>query len=115
MKTKIMRRQFTAEFKQQAVALLVVNGDNLAATARQVDVAPVVLGSWRDAMQSRAARLCVSTFMSPRDRRLAGRARQDRYPRALTCITRQIVSTRHWCRQLSTNANLTTAGSRRTG
>ncbi len=57
MKTKIIRRQFTAEFKEQAVALLAANGNNLAATARQVDVAPVVLRSWRDAGQSRAARL----------------------------------------------------------
>ena len=35
--------------------------------------------------------------------------------RALTRITRQIVSTHHTCPQLSTKANLTAAGSRRTG
>ena len=42
------------------------------------------------------SRIWASTFMSVRVRPLAGRARQDRYPRALTRITRQIVSTRHW-------------------
>jgi transposase len=64
MTTKIVRRQFTAEFKQQALALLVANGNNLAGTARQVGVAPTVLRSWRDARQSRTATAAPSTFIS---------------------------------------------------
>jgi transposase len=64
MNTKIVRRQFTAEFKQQAVALLAANMNNLAGTARQVGVAPTVLRSWRDAGQSRAARLSTSQALA---------------------------------------------------
>ena len=46
MKTK---RRFTDEFKAEAVGLLGKSGKSLSAVARELDLAPPVLRSWREA------------------------------------------------------------------
>ncbi len=48
MKTTKRKRTFTDEFKLQAVALLLANGGKLSVVVRQLDIAPVILRSWRD-------------------------------------------------------------------
>src|SRR5258705_2711702 len=40
------RRQFTDEFKQQAVRLVLDEGKGVAAVARELDLVPSALGQW---------------------------------------------------------------------
>jgi transposase len=51
MKTK---RTFTDEFKAEAVGLLAKSGKSLSAVARELDLAPPVLRSWRESARGQA-------------------------------------------------------------
>ena len=51
MKTK---RMFTDEFKAEAVGLLEKSGRSLSAVARELDLAPPVLRSWREGARGQA-------------------------------------------------------------
>jgi transposase len=51
MKTK---RRFTDEFKAEAVGLLEKSGKSLSSVARELDLAPPVLRSWREVARGQA-------------------------------------------------------------
>ena len=46
VRSRRARRQFTEEFKQQAVRLVLDEGKSVGAVARELDLVPSVLGWW---------------------------------------------------------------------
>lgn len=44
--TRRPRRRFTDEFKQQAVRVMLAEGNGVTAVARELDLVPSALGQW---------------------------------------------------------------------
>jgi transposase len=59
------RRQFTDEFKQEAVALLASSGRPLLQIASELGISPSMLRNWRNRSEERHARSALRPIPAP--------------------------------------------------
>jgi transposase len=69
------RRQFTDEFKQQAVRLVLHEGKSVGAVARELDLVPSALGQW--VKQAQADRTKGRTGLTSAEREELARLRKE--------------------------------------
>ena len=74
-RSRRVRRRFTDEFKQQAVRLVVDEGQSVTAVARELDLVPSALGQW--VKQAQADRTKGRTGLTTAEREELTRLRKE--------------------------------------
>ncbi len=85
------RRQFTSEFKIEAVRLVTEDGRSVAQAAREIGIRPDMLRNWKRQAEGRAASLLATSSLARatcqvKKKNLTGcDAKMNVYARSVTC------------------------------